>query len=206
MCILAKYEPASKTGMHEWDYKIDSGYSALDKLNRYLIELEALEEFINKYNTRFYYAIAPLNGGTKIQRKRKEIEFLKNNWCKMEFLEIQEERREWFESIEDRITFYYQKELNNKSDFAFIEENYWYWNNLYIIVTSHELDGNETNIIVSQIASLDFSSSLLDYLIYKNIGLINLDMSFFHEEHSHLAMREGKGEKILVYYCPWKLT
>lgn len=205
MCILAKYEPACSTGMYEWDYKIDREYSALNQLNRYLIELEDLQEFTNKYNNHFYYVIVPLCGGTKVQRKRKEIEFLKNNWSKIEFLKIQEEQKEWFEPLEDRVTLFFLKELNKTSDFVFVEEHYWYWDSLYIIVTSHELNKDEINDTFSQIASFDFSNSFLDYLLLKNIGFMHLEQSFFHEEHS-LGIREEKGEKILMYYCPWKVS
>lgn len=206
MCILAKYEPACNTGMYKWDYKIDREYSALSQLNRYLIELENLQEFIQKYSNHFYYVIAPLNGGTNVQRKRKEMEFLKNNWSKIEFLKIQEEQKGQFEPLEDRITRFYEKKLTQISDFNFIEEHYWYWGSLNILVTSHELNKDEVNDTFSQISSFDFSNSFFDYLILNKIGLINLEMSFFHEEHSHLGTRNGKGEEILMYYCPWKVS
>lgn len=201
MCIFAKYEPASSTGMYKWDYKLDRDYSALNKLNRYLLELKDLKEFVRRY-TNHYYVIAPLWAFSKIRRRLKEREFLKGNWSKISFCKIQEEQKERFEPLEDRVKTYYMKEMTLLEDFEFINDNYREWRNLYIFVSEYELNIDEVNSVFSQIAFFNFSNSLLDYLVLKNIGFINLEMYFFHEEHSY----EGKDEEILMYYCPWKLT
>lgn len=70
----------------------------------------------------------------------------------------------------------------------------------------HEFNIDTINDIFSQIEYMEDSNSLFDYLVSKRIGVINLFISLFHEEYSHVGKREGKGEKILMYYSPWKLT
>ncbi|KEH92451.1 hypothetical protein [Clostridium botulinum] len=203
MCILAKYEPASNVGKYSWDYKLEHEYSALDKINMCLIELEDLKEFTDKHE-KHYYAIAPLKGYGKIRRKLKEKQFIKCNWSKIDFFEIQEELKNSFEPIEDRVTSYYFTEINKDTKFDYINNNYLEWDNLYIVVSEKELSSYDINNMFSQIYYFNRvkSNSLFDYLILKNIGFINLDVSFFHEEYSHENQRCGKGEKILMYYYP----
>ncbi|MCD3298224.1 hypothetical protein, partial [Clostridium botulinum] len=150
MCILAKYEPASNVGKYSWDYKLEHEYSALDKINMCLIELEDLKEFTDNHR-KHYYAIAPLRGDGKIRRKLKEKEFIKYNWIKIDFLDIQEESKNYFETIEDRVTSYYFTEINKDTKFHYINNNYFEWYNLYIIVSEKELSGYEINNMFSQI-------------------------------------------------------
>ncbi|KZL88874.1 hypothetical protein [Clostridium magnum] len=204
MCVLAKYEPACNIGRYKWDYKLAKDYPALKKLNMYLIELEDLEEFVGKYN-KHYYVIAPSWAFNKIRRKIKEKEFIKNNWNRISFYKIQEEQKERFKPLEDRNKSYFAKKLTVTNDYVFINKNFRDWHNLYVIVSKHKLNIDEINDVFSQISNLDSSGSLCDYLVLKDIGFINLEMCFFHEEFSHLGEREENGEKILMYYCPWRL-
>lgn len=90
------------------------------------------------------------------------------------------------------VTSYYAKELIESTEFEFIKEKYREWHNLYIIVSKHEISMDEVNSIFSQITYLSFSNSLLDYLILKNIGFINLEMYFFMK---NIVMQEGEKEK-----------
>lgn len=205
MCILAKYEPASDIGTYEWDYKLSNNYPVLNNINRYLVELEDLNEFINKYKN-YYYAIAPLWGWNKIQRKLREREFQKDNWSRIDFCKIEEEQREQYKHLEDRLTIYYAKQLNNYCDYSMISKNYWDWRNLYIIVSRQELNSNQINNIFSQLSYFNSSNSMFDYLVLQDIGFIYLHPTFFHEEYSHSDKRQENGEKILIYYCPWRLV
>jgi hypothetical protein len=204
MCILGRYEPACNTGGYEWDYKFDYGYPTLKKLNRYLVELDDLDDFIDKYENH-YYIITPLPGWSKIQRKLHERKFEKDNWFKIDFCKIEEEKESEYKPIEDRVTSYYAKKLDNSFDFKLINENYSNWRNLYIIVSKKEYSVSEVNGIFSQIVYLKQSNAIFDYLILENIGFFNLRTSFFHEEYSRIGKAEGIEEKILIYYCPWKL-
>lgn len=205
MCILAKYEPASDIGAYEWDYKLSNNYPVLNNINRYLIELEDLKEFVNKHRN-YYYAIAPLWGWNKIQRKLREREFQKDNWSRIDFCKIEEEQREQYKHLEDRLTIYYAKQLNNHCDYSMISKNYWDWRNLYVIVSRQEPSNNQINNIFSQLSYFNSSNSMFDYLVLQDIGFIDLHPSFFHEEYSHRGKRQENGEKILIYYCPWRLV
>lgn len=207
--FLAKYEPASKIGDYKWDYKYHNTAKELNLLNRYLIERESLNGFIDLVYYQFYI-ITPIEKDNKIQNLLYEKQLQKRKFTKLNYLYVRDEKLySYYQPVEVRTIKYFYKKTEPKESTNWSGELFEGDTESYILFSKKEI--NEGTIIefleqknqeVNRYSTP--SDEVFNFLIRNNLALVYNHISFFHEECSHLRQRNS--EEVFICYSPFRIT
>jgi hypothetical protein len=139
---LAKYEPASRVGSYNWDYKFDNSIEGANLVNRYLIKEDKLSLFLNSENY-YFYVVKPIEGHSKIQKLFCERNLQKNGFQDLHYSYIRDEKSytPYYVSADIRTINYCYKSLT-KDDNPFTLDLFDGDNNTVILFSKEEIRKN----------------------------------------------------------------